>query len=116
MINGLHVVIYSTDAEKDREFFKNVLKFPNVDVGDGWLIFAAPPAEMAFHPATEGSKQEAYLMCDDVEAQVESLTEAGCACAPIVDEGWGLRTSFTLPGGGAIGLYEARHDRPPQGN
>ena len=61
MINGLHVVIYSTDAEKDREFFKNVLKFPNVDVGDGWLIFAAPPAEMAFHPATEGSKQGAYF-------------------------------------------------------
>ena len=112
MINGLHVVLYSTDADKDREFFKRVLKFPNVDVGDGWLIFAAPPAELAIHPASESGKHEAYLMCDDVEAEVRALQEAGCSCTPITDEGWGLLTSFTLPGGGTVGLYQPRHDSP----
>ena len=87
MVTGLHVVIYSTNAEKDRAFFRDILKFPNVDVGDGWLIFAAPPCELAFHPSNEGGKHEAYLMCDSVEAQVEILTKAGCTRSQITDEG-----------------------------
>ena len=115
MINGLHIVIYSKNAEKDRSFFKDVLKFPNVDVGNGWLIFSTPPSELALHPSVENNKHEAYLMCDDIEEQIKTLEQAGCSCAPIKDEGWGLLTSFTLPGGGSIGLYQPMHALPPRG-
>jgi catechol 2,3-dioxygenase-like lactoylglutathione lyase family enzyme len=51
MINGTHVVIYSKNAEADRVFFRDHLGFGSVDAGHGWLIFALPPAEAAFHPA-----------------------------------------------------------------
>jgi len=114
VINGMHVVIYSNDAEKDREFFKNVLKFPHVDVGGGWLIFAAPPSELAFHPTDRDSKHETYLMCDDVYQQVEDLEKEGYSCSDIKDEGWGLLTSLRLPGGSEIGLYQPKHDLPPR--
>jgi catechol 2,3-dioxygenase-like lactoylglutathione lyase family enzyme len=109
MINGMHVIIYSCDAESDRAFFRDVLGFPNVDAGGGWLIFAMPPSEAAFHPLDGNGKHEAYLMCDDVHAEIARLTEAGCRCAPVSDEGWGLLTSFKLPGGGDLGLYQPRH-------
>jgi len=114
VINGLHIVIYSKDADKDRAFFKEVLKFPNVDAGQGWLIFTAPPSELAIHPAKESGKHEAYLMCDNVEEQVKTLEQAGYSCTPIIDEGWGLLTSFFLPGGGSMGLYEPKHKIPTQ--
>ena len=67
MIIGGHSIIYSTDAEADRAFFRDVLKFPNVDVGHGWLIFGLPPAEVAVHPSEKNDVHEFYLMCDDVE-------------------------------------------------
>jgi hypothetical protein len=76
--------------------------------------FGAPPSEIAFHPAEESGKHEAYLMCDDVVAQVKILEEVGCQCTPINDEGWGLLTSFTLPGGGSIGLYQPKYELPPK--
>lgn len=53
MISGAHVIIHSKDADADRAFFKDVLGFPHVDAGRGWLIFALPAAEAAFHPAEE---------------------------------------------------------------
>jgi hypothetical protein len=90
------------------------LKFPYVDVGHGWLIFETPPSELACHPSESSVKHEAYLMCDDVKAQVKKLEEVGCACKPITDEGWGLLTSFTLPGGGKLGLYQPKHSLPPR--
>jgi hypothetical protein len=27
----------------------------------------------------------------------------------VIDQGWGRLTSIRLPGGGRVGLYEARH-------
>ena len=109
MITGAHMIIYSTDAEADRAFFRDVLKFPHVDAGDGWLIFALPPAEVAVHPAEENGKHEIYLMCDDVEATVRHLESRGIASTPVSDQGWGLLTEVTLPGGGKLGLYQPRH-------
>lgn len=116
MISGLHVVMYSEDAEADRAFFRDVLDFPNVDVGEGWLLFRTPPAELAMHPVTHGGQHEVFLMCDDVNSQMKTLAEAGYPCSQIIDEGWGLFTTFTLPGGGKIGLYEPRHKLPPRRN
>jgi catechol 2,3-dioxygenase-like lactoylglutathione lyase family enzyme len=111
MINGAHVIIYSKDAEADREFFRDVLEYPHVDAGHGWLIFRLPPAEVAVHPTEGDSKHELFLMCDDIERTVEELTAKGVVLThPVTDEGWGLLTSITLPGGSELGLYQPRHD------
>ncbi len=113
MITGVHAVIFTTDAEADRAFFRDVLELPSVDAGGGWLIFALPPAELACHPADEDGKHELYLMCDDVRSTVEALNAKGVDFArPISDEGFGLVTAIRLPGGGEVGLYEPRHPTP----
>ena len=113
MIHGAHMIIYTRDPEADRAFFKDVLKWPYVDAQDGWLIFAMPPSELACHPTmANAGPHEIYLMCDDVEALVEKMRGMGHACSPIQDEGWGRLTTLTLPGGGALGIYEPRHTSP----
>lgn len=114
MINGAHVIIYSTDADADRAFLRDVLRFPSVDVGDGWLIFGLPPSEVAVHPGASNGTHELYLMCDDVQAVVDTLTKLGRPCEPVADQGWGIVTSVTLPGGGRLAIYQPRHPRPPQ--
>ena len=113
MINGVHAVIFTKDAERLRGFLRDVLGFPSVDAGGGWLIFGLPPAEVAAHPAGEDGGQELYLMCDDIEATVAELAGKGVEFArPVSDEGFGLMTAIKLPGGGELGLYEPRHPRP----
>jgi hypothetical protein len=108
MITGSHVVI-SKDPESDRAFFRDVLKFPDVDAGHGWLIFALPPAEAAFHPAEKNDQHELYLVCDDLTSTIESLREQKVACGPIKEERWGSITTIPLPGGGKVGLYQPKH-------
>ncbi len=112
MITGTHVIIHTKDAEADRAFFRDVLRLPHVDVGDGWLIFGLPPSEVACHPAEGGERHEFYLMCDDVEEFVRAAVERGVACGATSDEGWGLLTHVTLPGGSRLGVYQPKHARP----
>ncbi len=112
MIIGAHAVIYSTNPDADRAFLRDVLKLTHVDVGDGWLIFGLPPAEVAVHPADENDRLDFYFMCDDVEAFVAEMKEHGIACDAVEDAGWGLLTKLTLPGGGKLGIYQPRHARP----
>ena len=110
MINGVHALIYAEDAEKARAFFKDVLGFPSVDAGHGWLLFALPPAELGIHPVSDDrAHHQLYLMCDDVKKTAASLKKKRVKCAPIRDTGWGLLTSLTIPGGGTIGLYQPKH-------
>jgi predicted enzyme related to lactoylglutathione lyase len=110
VVNGVHALIYTTDAEGTRAFFRDVLRLSSVDAGDGWLVFALPPAELAAHPASEDGRHELYFMCDDVHATVEELEGRGVEFTKqIADEGWGLVTSIAMPGGGELGLYEPRH-------
>src|SRR5262249_10038435 len=109
MIHGAHVVIYSMDAEADRAFFRDVLRFPVEDIGHGWLIFALPPAEVAVHPTDENGSQELFLMCDDVVAFVSEMTEKKIACSRIEEPRWGSVTRLTLPGGGTLGVYQPKH-------
>ena len=116
MITGMHAVIYSADAEADRAFFRDVLGFSSVDAGGGWLIFGAPPSELALHPAPANDRHELFLTCDDVNLEVAGLAEKGVACGRISDEGWGLLTAIHLPGGGKLGLYQPRHANPHGGN
>jgi len=110
MIIGTHAVLYTKDADADRAFLRDVLGFPNVDAGDGWLIFKLPPAELGIHPDEEGGRHELYLLCDDIEATVADLEAKGVEVVrPATDQGWGILTAIRLPGGGELGLYEPRH-------
>jgi hypothetical protein len=110
MIGGMHTILYSKNAGAVRAFFKDVLQFPSVDAGHGWLIFAAPPAEVAVHPTEDRSFAELYLMCDDLESTVDSLKSRGVEFpTPVTEQRWGLLTHLKLPDGELLGLYEPRH-------
>lgn len=109
MISGAHVIIYSNNAEADRSFFRDTLGFNSVDAGHGWLIFALPPAEAAFHPSEKNSLHELYFMCDDLQAQLASLAKKGVKCSEVQEARWGSITKIQLPGGGEIGLYQPKH-------
>lgn len=111
-IFGAHVILYSTDAGADRKFFRDVLKFDYVDAGDGWLIFALPPSEVAIHPAKsiqEDSQHSLFLMCRDLDATMGLLRRKKVRCRVVGDERWGRVAIITLPSGIELGLYEPRH-------
>jgi len=119
MIIGSHILFYSKDPEADRAFFRDVLGFRYVDVGEGWLIFAMPPAEAAFHPADHAFTQQhagqalqgavLYLMCDNLKAFTAALKKKNVQCTEFQEAGWGTSTTVPLPSGGGIGLYQPRH-------
>jgi catechol 2,3-dioxygenase-like lactoylglutathione lyase family enzyme len=111
-ITGAHAIIYSRNAEADRGFLRDILGFPFVDVGHGWLIFGVPPAEVAVHPADDDESHQLYLMVDDVHAFISSMAARGVACSAAQDLRWGLLTQVTLPSGGTLGVYQPRHARP----
>jgi catechol 2,3-dioxygenase-like lactoylglutathione lyase family enzyme len=109
VIFGAHVVMYSKDAAADRAFFRDVLGLPSVDAGHGWLIFALPPAEAAFHPSEENDRPELYLMCHDLAAEMAALAKKGVACSAVEEAVWGSITQIQLPGGGGVHLYQPKH-------
>ena len=122
MINGAHIVIYTKDSKADRAFFRDILNFPCVDAGHGWLIFAMPPAEAAFHDfdthdsethdSETNGRHELYLMCDDLPGTLKELKSKNVTVSDVSEERWGKLASFTLPGGGKIGVYEPKHPSP----
>ncbi len=112
MLTGGHVVIYSTDAEADRAFFRDVLEMPNVDVGGGWLIFGLPPSEVAFHPGEKNGTHEFYFMTADLDAFIAKMKAKSVEVGEIESPPWGTLTHITLPGGGKLGVYQPRHGRP----
>jgi len=113
VITGAHSIVYSSDADGVRAFFRDMLGLPAVDAGHGWLIFALPPAEVAAHPTDGPGRHELYLMCDDIGATVEELRAKGVEfTGPVEEERWGLVTAIKLPGGVELGLYEPRHPSP----
>ena len=112
MIIGAHSIIYSIRPEADRDFLRDVLGLPNVDVGGGWLIFGLPPAEVAVHPSHKNDVHELYLMCDDVHAFSAEMKKRKINCGPVHNLGWGVLTHVILPSGGKLGVYQPRHARP----
>ena len=117
MIAGAHAIVFAEDAEAARAFVSDVLGLTATDAGDGWLIFALPPAELAFHPGAGwglGIGQHLlFLMCHDVHRTVTELEARGVEfVAPVSDEGYGFVTRFKVPGAGEMGLYEPRHPSP----
>jgi len=120
MFSGAHFLLYSKDPEADRAFFRDVLKFRAVDAGGGWLIFRLPPAELGLHPTMGSSFEQVhaehnllgcvlYLMCDDLDATVQALKAKKVKCSKIEKAEWGTKTTFKLPSGGEIGLYQPAH-------
>jgi catechol 2,3-dioxygenase-like lactoylglutathione lyase family enzyme len=114
MINGAHIVLYSKDAEADRAFFRDVLQLPSVDAGRGWLIFAVPAGEAAFHDAEQNDKHELYFMCDDIAETLRDLKKKNVPVSSVNEQRWGSLATFTLPGGGKVGIYQPKHPRPEQ--
>ncbi len=112
MIVGAHSIIYSRDPERDRAFLRDVLGLPHVDAGGGWPVFRLPPAEVAVHPSERNDVHEFYLLTDDVAGLVSELGRQGIECTPPETLRWGVITHVTLPGGGRLGIYQARHARP----
>jgi catechol 2,3-dioxygenase-like lactoylglutathione lyase family enzyme len=110
VINGLHALIYSRDADADRAFLRDTLGFTGVDAGGGWLILKMPPAELAVHPTDGEAAHGLYLMCDDLGATTAELAAKGVRfTGPPEDLGWGVLVTIALPGGGTLGMYEPRH-------
>lgn len=119
MINGSHFLLYSKNPEADRAFLRDALEFRSVDAGGGWLIFALPPAEIAVHPMDEDASPQnpdgqvvgasLYLMCDDLDATMKALESRNVLVSEVNEAPWGIVTTFRLPGGGEIGLYQPTH-------
>jgi hypothetical protein len=119
MINGSHFLLYSKNPEADRAFLRDALEFRSVDAGRGWLIFALPPAEIAVHPMEEDAPPQnpdgqvvgasLYLLCDNLDATMKALEARNVLFSEVNEAPWGIVTTFRLPGGGEIGLYQPTH-------
>jgi hypothetical protein len=119
MIKGVHITFYTPQADRLRKFFADVLKFPSVDAGGGWKIFALPPADLGCHPVEPGDERkgevahEMSFYCDDIHKTISELEARGVKfTSAVVDEGWGLSTTFAMTGGGDIQLYQPRYPKP----
>jgi catechol 2,3-dioxygenase-like lactoylglutathione lyase family enzyme len=114
VITGMHAIVFSSEAEKVRAFFTDVLGMPSVDAGGGWPIFALPPAELAVHPGEGATRHELFLMCDNIQDTLSELRGKGAEVArDISDQGWGLLAAIRLPDGSELPIYEPRHPSPP---
>jgi catechol 2,3-dioxygenase-like lactoylglutathione lyase family enzyme len=109
MISAAHIIVYSKNTDADRAFFRDVLGFKSVDAGHGWLVFALPPAEAAFHPSDENGSHELYFICDDLKAEMTFPAGKDVKCSEVQEVRWGSITRMQLPGGGAVGLYQPKH-------
>jgi predicted enzyme related to lactoylglutathione lyase len=109
-ITGVHALIYTSEPEAVREVFRDVFGWEHVDAGDGWLIFALPPAELGIHPAEYSVRRDVSVMCDDIGATIAELEAKGIQFAgEPEDEGFGIGVTMLLPGGTEVLLYEPRH-------
>jgi predicted enzyme related to lactoylglutathione lyase len=121
MLTAVHTLVYADDTEAARAFFRDVLGWPHVDAGGGWLIFRTGPSELGVHPTAEtvgdetwstSAHHEISLMCDDIEQTVAELREKGAEFTRgIQDDGFGLTTELKVPGAGEMMLYQPRHPR-----
>jgi hypothetical protein len=108
-IIGTHTLLYTSEPEALRACLRDVFGFTNVDAGEGWLIFALPPAEMGVHPG-EAPSHAVSFMCDDVQQTVADLEAKGIEFdGEPVNQGYGIAVDMVLPGGVKVGLYEPRH-------
>jgi hypothetical protein len=116
MISGTHMLLFADDAETARAFLRDTIGLENVDAGDGWLIFALPPAELGVHPVSRGDhvngKVELWFMCHDLASTMQDLASRGVAFSEVKEESFGSTASFQIPGAGQAWLYEPKHASP----
>jgi predicted enzyme related to lactoylglutathione lyase len=118
MITAIHTLVYADDADRARAFFRDVLQWPHVDTGGGWLIFRTGPSELGVHPTSEGDwstveKHEISFVCDDIEATIADLRSRGAEFrGDIQDEGFGLTIQLQVPGGPEVMLYQPTYNPP----
>jgi hypothetical protein len=114
-IIGTHALLYTSEPENLRAVLRDVFGFPYVDVGDGWLIFGLPPAELGVHPAgprtsESGMRHQLSFMCDDIQTTAADLRAKGImVTGEPREERWGITVMLQLPGGVEVMLYEPRH-------
>jgi hypothetical protein len=110
VITGAHVILFTPQAEAVRGVFRDALNWEHVDAGDGWLIFALPPAELGIHPTDGATGHELYFLCDDIQKTSEELRAKGLHVqGEPEDRGWGIATTLVLPGNVNVTLYEPKH-------
>ncbi len=112
MIIGAHIMLQSKNEKADKAFLADVLKLKSVDAGNGFLIFALPPSEVAIHESDKNDIHQFFLMSDNIENFVADMKKRDVATTAIKNQGWGSLTEITLPGGGKLGVYQPHHARP----
>ena len=112
MITGAHIMVQSKDDAADKAFFTEVLKLKSVDAGNGFLIFALPPTEVAIHEDDKNNVHQLFLICDDIQAFTADMKKRDVAITTPVNRGWGTIAELTLPGGGKLSIYQPHHARP----
>jgi hypothetical protein len=114
-------MFYSSEPEALRALLRDKLGFPYTDVGEGWLIFELPEADMGCHPAgpEEGARSGTHnisFYCDDITKTVAELKRRGVEFTDeIADRGYGLVTHFKMPGGFAVQLYQPLYSKKTTG-
>lgn len=122
MIRGVHTMFYASDADAFRTFLRDVVGFTDVvDVGEGWLIFNLPEADMGVHPTASPDGSQVFgtpgqgdisFYCDDIHGTVAELRAKGAVIdAEIADHGYGWVTHIDAPGGVRVQLYEPKYDK-----
>ena len=119
MITGVHAMFYSSEADALRSFLRDKLGLRAHDVGQGWLIFDVPDAEIGCHPTQRDGGEtvasgthDVSFYCDDIHATVAELKAKGVEFShDVEDHGYGLVTHFRVPGGFELQLYQPRYRR-----
>lgn len=117
MIKGVHTMFYSSKAKELRDFLKDKLGLKARDIGEGWLMFDIPEADMGVHPADKShgapsGTHDISFYCDDVVKSVTALKKRGVVfTSDIEDHGYGLVTFFKVPGGFELQLYQPKYGK-----
>jgi catechol 2,3-dioxygenase-like lactoylglutathione lyase family enzyme len=118
MIKGVHTMFYTSDAAATRAFLRDKLGFSFTDVGDGWLIFDLPEADMGCHPTDGDPPANTHAIsfyCDDIRQTIAQLKSRGIEFVDdVVDAGYGQVTHFKMPGGVQVQLYQPHYAKNPR--
>jgi len=116
MIRGIHGLFYSSAPEATRAFFRDQVRLPGNDIGEGWWIFDLPEGDLGVHPvddASDAGTHDVSFYCDQIQKTVSDLESRGVRfTGPVEDHGYGLVTYFEAPGGLRVQLYEPRYRKP----
>jgi catechol 2,3-dioxygenase-like lactoylglutathione lyase family enzyme len=114
MIRGIHGLLYSSDPDATRSFFRTKLKLPGSDIGGGWWIFDFKEGDMGVHPvedAADAGGHDVSFYCDDLKAVVKDLQSRDVTVDEIADRGYGYVTHLTVPGGIRVQLYQPKYTK-----